>query len=102
MIPIRLALFLFGCLILSFLVLGNSRETELNLLFWTGQFRVYEIIVGSVLFGAILALLIRSHISWLIKGTDYRKKRVIESHPKKSKQQLGESSSRIFWAKKQR
>lgn len=99
MIPVRLGLFLFGCLILSFLVLGNPKETELNLLFWTGQFRVYEIIVLSVLFGAILALLIRSHISWLIKGTDYRQNRIGEPTSKKQKRQLSDS---MFWAKKQR
>lgn len=100
MIPIRLALFLFGCLILSFFVLGNPRETELNLLFWSGQFRVYEIIVGSVLFGAILALLIRSHIGWLMKDTSHRNE--LELQSKKPKRQLQKPPSSIFWAKKQR
>lgn len=67
MIPMRLFFFLTGCLILALLVLGNPQESDLYLLFWYGRFAVNEIVLGSVLGGAVLALLIRSHIASLTK-----------------------------------
>ncbi|PKL32007.1 MAG: hypothetical protein CVV45_14905 [Spirochaetae bacterium HGW-Spirochaetae-10] len=67
MIPMRLVLFLAGCLILAFLVLANPEEADLYLLFWYGRFPMNEIVLGSALGGAVLALLIRSHIASLTK-----------------------------------
>jgi len=70
MMPKRLILFLIGCVILALFVLANPEETDLYLLFWSGRFSKSEIVVGSVLAGAILALLIRSHIASLLKDKD--------------------------------
>ena len=65
MIPVRLTLLLLGTLILFLLVLGNPLSVRLNLLFWSGTYELYKIIVGSVFFGVILTLIYIGHVKYL-------------------------------------
>lgn len=78
MIPLRLSLFLLGCFVLALMVLANPEEADLYLLFWYGRFPMNGILLGSTLVGAILALLIRSHIASIIKKRQLADRRSAE------------------------
>lgn len=65
MIPVRLTILLIGVLVLFLIAVGNPRPVALNLLFWSGSFALYKIIIGAVALGAILALIYVGHVRYL-------------------------------------
>ncbi|MCB1169970.1 MAG: LapA family protein [Leptospiraceae bacterium] len=65
--PVRFTLLLFAFLVLFLLVLGNPGAVTLKFLFWTAQLRVYEVIIGSVVFGIVFSYLYLGHWKYLRK-----------------------------------
>jgi uncharacterized integral membrane protein len=49
-------------IVLMLLVLGNPVRVPLNFLFYTGEFELYKIIVGSMLLGILAALIYTGHV----------------------------------------
>lgn len=62
MIPLRLMLFLLGILILIILIISNPQEVTFQILFLRSTYRLYEIVLFSIIYGAILYILLRGHI----------------------------------------
>lgn len=62
MLPLRFVLFLLGVFILIILLISNPQEVSFQFLFWTSTYRLYEILLFSIVYGAILYILLIGHI----------------------------------------
>ncbi|MEQ8349869.1 MAG: LapA family protein [Leptospiraceae bacterium] len=70
--PVRFTLILAAFLVLFLIVLGNPAPVTLQLLFWRAQLRLYEVIIGAVVFGIIFTYIYLGHWKYLRKVRDKR------------------------------
>ena len=70
--PVRFILILAAFLVLFLLILGNPAPVTLQFLFWRAQLRLYEVIIGAVVFGIIFTYIYLGHWKYLRKVRDKR------------------------------
>ncbi|MBU45765.1 MAG: hypothetical protein CMN76_21335 [Spirochaetaceae bacterium] len=70
--PVRFTLILAAFLVLFLLILGNPNAVTLQFLFWKAQLRLYEVIIGAVVFGIIFTYIYLGHWKYLRKVRDKR------------------------------
>ena len=56
---------MIGVVLLLLISFGNPAPVTLNLLFWSGRFELYKIIIGAIIFGAIMAWVYVGHIKYI-------------------------------------
>lgn len=70
MLPLRLTFLLIGAVILALISFGNPEPVPVRLLFWTAEIELYKVILVSVVFGIIMAILYIGHIRYIRRGLD--------------------------------
>jgi uncharacterized integral membrane protein len=70
--PVRFTLILGAFLILFLLVLGNPVPVTMQFLFWRIQLRLYEVMLGGVVFGIVFTYIYLGHWKYLRKMRDRR------------------------------
>lgn len=61
---------LIGLVCLFLAVLGNAGEVRFQFLFWTAYFRLYEVMIGSALFGIIMTLIYIGHWKYVRRAKE--------------------------------
>lgn len=65
MIPVRLSIMLTGIVILLLIAFANPEPVRLNLLFWSGRFELYKVIIGAIGFGALMSWIYVGHLRYV-------------------------------------
>ena len=65
MVPVRLSLLLIGCILVLLLSFANPEPVQLNLLFWSGRFELYKVLIGSLVLGALMAWIFAGHVRYI-------------------------------------
>ncbi len=47
------------------LVFGNPEPVRVNLLFWSGRFALYKVIISSMALGVLIAVIYIGHVKYL-------------------------------------
>lgn len=62
MLPLRLTLLLIGVLIAALIAVGNPDPVTVQFIFWSEEIAMYKLILGSMAFGVIMAILYIGHV----------------------------------------
>ncbi|MCS7205795.1 MAG: LapA family protein [Leptospiraceae bacterium] len=62
MIPLRLVLVFLGIFIVILFLISNPQEVSFHFLFWKSVYRLYEVIIFSMILGVLLYILVIGHI----------------------------------------
>ena len=65
MVPVRLSLLLIGSILVLLLSFANPEPVQLHLLFWSGRFELYKVLIGSLILGALLAWIFTGHVRYV-------------------------------------